>query len=156
MRVEALGHVLRRDPVREMRHLIAGQPQFFRAQHLEQGDLALLQSRTIVFEPFQAFGRDQRLLPRLAREQNARFLERFADGRGDQPLHLPGQSRRAIDEVTQRVIEIPGRNLAAGKDKRARDEIDLVMALHHKHFEPIGGVACDQDGRRRDDRGRFF
>ena len=86
-------------------------------------------------------------LAALARQQDAAFLERLAHA-GDAELQFvvaaifsaPPQ-RAAQPRIAVGVLE-----LAAGKDQRAREGVDLVVAHHHEDFEGRAGVAGASTG----------
>ena len=99
-----------------------------------------------------AFGIDQRLRSLRPRQQDAAFLEGFAD-RGDaetqrrlvEPL-AAGIQRGVGDDLLVALVDA-----AAGKHQRAGIEVDLIMANHHEDFDfaQRPRVAQQQDGGRR-------
>src|ERR1700722_9243032 len=97
-----------------------------------------------------ALGIDKAIRSADTREQDAAFLEGFAD-RGDPKTQsgrvesLAAGIKRGIgDDLLVAVVDA-----AAGKYQRPRAEIDLVVTHHHKDFDFAPGdgtIAQQQDG----------
>ena len=152
MRVEALGHHLGRDPVREMHKMIAGEPQIFLLDQIAQAHLAFFERLAVGVEPCEAMFVDEFAGLPVAREQDARFFESFADRSRGQRAHFGRPGGGAVHVLAEHGIEIAFGGFAAGKDQRAGGEIDLVMPLHHEDFETVGAVADEQNRGCRDRR----
>ena len=67
-------------------------------------------------------------------EQDARFLERLADG---------GDAERLAQRGVRRL------HPATGEDQRAAREVDGAVAHDHEDFQPVAAVAQQQDGAGR-------
>jgi glutamate dehydrogenase (NADP+) len=142
MRVEALGHDRRRDPVRIGRQQIERQNEVFVREHV--GECAPRRSGD---EAGATRAVDKRRRAARAGEQNAAFLEGFADSGDAEGARRDVQTVHggAADGVgsQRRILRIEA---AAGKDQRAGGEIDLVVAHHHEDLEP-GRAVAQQENR---------
>jgi hypothetical protein len=149
MRVEALGHDRRRDPVRIGRQQIERQNEVFVREHV--GECAPRRSGD---EAGAARAVDKRRRAARAGEQHAAFLEGFANG-GD--AEGSGGGVEAVHGgATQRIagdLRVAGIEAAAGEHERAGGEIDLVVAHHHEDLEPGRAVAQQENRGGRADGG---
>ena len=152
MRIETLRHHFGRDPMREMHEMIAGEPQIFRLDQIAQAHLAFFERLAVGVEQRKAVFVDEFAGLPVAREQDARFFESFADCGRRQRAHFRRPGGRAVHVIAENGIEIAFGGFAAGKDQRAGGEIDLVMAFHHEDFETVGAVADKQNRGCRDRR----
>ncbi len=135
MRVEALGHVRRRDPVRKMDELIQRQPQIFLAQHIGEYGFALVEQSAVMLQIGKPLAGDEIAVTRVTRQKDAGFLESLADRAGAHCTHGIRPAFAAVEKFVELRVGIALFDLAAREHERARDEIDLVMALHHEDFE---------------------
>src|SRR5580765_3445610 len=89
----------------------------------------------------------------IAREKDSGLLECFADRGGAQRAHRAGPAVTTVREISQSGVVVALVDLAAGKDERAGNEVDLVMALDHEDFKSVRPIADQNDrggGYRRD------
>ena len=149
MRVEALGHVLGRDPVGEAGERVGREFKVFRLRHLGHGGAVLLQRQAPALrngrEPVR---RHIVLAAPLAGEQHAGFLERLAHaGRPDRQRGV-GERLAAAAAGAQPGIAVRLLHLAAGEHQRAGGEVDAVVAHHHEDLDAARPVAAEHERGR--------
>ncbi len=160
--VEAPGREGWRDPVRERRHEVGGDLEILGFGQVDDRRLVLGElGAPARLDTLQLGGRNHRPLAALARQQDAALLEGLTHA-GDAEFQFGGAAlfstaaARAQPRIAVGILE-----LATGKDQRAGEGVDLVMAHHHEHLESRAGVAGlrraqQKHGRRRTRRRHFF
>ena len=72
----------------------------------------------------------------IPRNQDAGFLEGFANGGHRHRLQPGVPDGNSLSKVADLGIEVARRCFAAGKHQRAGSELDLMVSPHHKDLQP--------------------
>ena len=156
MRIEALGHERRCDPVRERDKRVDRQPQPLGREEFGKPLLACIQR----FPPGRKRSRprtiDKSRAPGVSRKQDAGFLEPLPDRACRKAEARLIKTRSPLAQRPHTGIQVIGIDLAAGKDQRPRGKIDLVVPLDHEDLEARIAVAQQQERGRGQGGGRFF
>ena len=140
VRVEALGHVRRRDPVRERRQFVHGKAQAFGFGDVGHADLVGFEWPAVCLaERLRTRAIDQRAGRRIASIQHAAFLERFARGRDAQDAAAAVDGVADRDRVQHLAIR---RQPGAAVDPQRLAQIGLgdhVPGDRHVDLHDLGG-----------------
>jgi hypothetical protein len=150
MRVEALGHHVRRYPAGVADELVGSEAKSIRLQKVGQRQFLRIEIGAERVEGVDILV-EQCRASRLARQKDAALLEGLADGAGRErefPRRHRRRRRRSGPVAADRGHPGPA---FRPEDQRTRSEIDLVMALYHEDLDP-GVAVTDEKDRGRQER----
>ena len=140
MRVEALGHRQRRDPVRKQRQQIDGRDQIMLAQNIREADFAFIKGLALRIQRHGPVRGHQRRRSARTRKEDSAFLKRLADTADANGNRIEIKTATIHNECgiggDFPVVRV---HAAAGKHQRAGAELDLTIPLHHEDFHAAGG-----------------
>ena len=139
-RVEAPRAARRGDPVTTVGELARRQIEILLLQQLDERPAAVTRQLS------GAFGGDELPL-RIAREQDAGFLEAFAD-RGDPVGDRRRRHREAAHARHDAAIVVRGIERTAGEHVGAAEERRALRPLQHQHLRPAAHIPEERERRR--------